>query len=59
MLIPPLLVIGLEDESLGLIAHIAHLHSHRIVLAVRYAEVSILISGNALLAVHQLHGGSH
>ena len=52
-------LIRFQYESLSLIAHKAHLHSHRSLLAVRNAEISIFISGYSSLGIHHLDGSTH
>ena len=51
-------LIRFQYESLSLIAHKAHLHSHRSILAVRNTEISVFISGYSSLGIHHLDGGT-
>ena len=52
-------LIRFQYESLSLIAHKAHLHSHRSLLAVRNAEISVFISCYPSLGIHHLDGSTH
>ena len=51
-------LIRFQYESLSLIAHKAHLHSHRSILAVRNAEISVFISCYSSLGIHHLDGST-
>ena len=54
-----LLLIRLQNEGLSLIAHKTHLHSHRSLLAVRNAEISVFISCYPSPCMQNLDGGTH
>ena len=51
-------LIRFQYESLSLIAHKAHLHSHRSILAVRNAEISVFISCYPTLCMQNLDGST-
>ena len=51
-------LIRFQYESLSLITHKAHLHSHRSILAVRNAEISVFISYYPTLCMQNLDGST-